>query len=90
MDFRPQLYFSISWRFAYEWMDHNIRLHAAGKFGLNDHEMNERHHLTFDTYEAANSVSMNILTDSFLSETFFLAGRFQEGSCMINRRRFPR
>jgi putative hydrolase of the HAD superfamily len=31
--------------------DNHIRKHAADKFGLNYDEMNERHHLTFDTYE---------------------------------------
>ena len=31
--------------------DHNIRMRAAEKFGLDYDEMNERHHLTFDTYE---------------------------------------
>jgi putative hydrolase of the HAD superfamily len=31
--------------------DNNIRKTAADKFGLNFDEMNERHHLTFDTYE---------------------------------------
>jgi putative hydrolase of the HAD superfamily len=31
--------------------DHNERTLAAGKFGLDYDEMNERHHLTFDTYE---------------------------------------
>jgi putative hydrolase of the HAD superfamily len=31
--------------------DHNMRQMAAKKFGLNYAEMNERHHLTFDTYE---------------------------------------
>lgn len=31
--------------------DHNIRKSAADQFGLDYDEMNERHHLTFDTYE---------------------------------------
>jgi putative hydrolase of the HAD superfamily len=31
--------------------DNDIRKSAADKFGLNFEEMNERHHLTFDTYE---------------------------------------
>jgi putative hydrolase of the HAD superfamily len=31
--------------------DHNMRARAAEKFGLDYAEMNERHHLTFDTYE---------------------------------------
>jgi len=31
--------------------DHNMRQRAAEKFGLEFEEMNERHHLTYDTYE---------------------------------------
>jgi putative hydrolase of the HAD superfamily len=31
--------------------DHNTRTLAAEKFNLDHNEMNERHHLTFDTYE---------------------------------------
>ncbi len=31
--------------------DHNSRTRAADKYGLDYDEMNERHHLTFDTYE---------------------------------------
>jgi putative hydrolase of the HAD superfamily len=31
--------------------DHNMRRRAAEAFGLDYEEMNERHHLTFDTYE---------------------------------------
>jgi len=31
--------------------DHNIRTRAAEKFSLDYEEINERHHLTFDTYE---------------------------------------
>lgn len=31
--------------------DHNERMHAAEKFGLDYEEMNERHHLIFATYE---------------------------------------
>jgi putative hydrolase of the HAD superfamily len=31
--------------------DHTMRSMAAESFGLNYEEMNERHHLTFDTYE---------------------------------------
>ena len=31
--------------------DHNSRRQAAETFGLDNDEMNERHHLTFDTYE---------------------------------------
>jgi putative hydrolase of the HAD superfamily len=31
--------------------DHTMRRAAAEEFGLDYHELNERHHLTFDTYE---------------------------------------
>ena len=31
--------------------DRQMRRRAAEKFGLDYEEMNERHHLTFDTYE---------------------------------------
>ena len=31
--------------------DHAMRRQAAERFGLDYDEMNERHHLTFDTYE---------------------------------------
>ncbi len=50
--------------------DHNIRLHAAEKFGLNDHEMNERHHLTFDTYEAGK-----LSLDEYLNRIVFYQKR---------------
>ena len=42
--------------------DHNIRRRAADKFGLNYEEMNERHHLTFDTYEQGK-LSLNDYLD---------------------------
>ncbi len=32
--------------------DHHSRLLAAKEFGLNHEELNERHHLTYDTYES--------------------------------------
>jgi putative hydrolase of the HAD superfamily len=32
--------------------DHTMRQHAAEKFGLDYEELNERHHLTYDTYES--------------------------------------
>jgi putative hydrolase of the HAD superfamily len=32
--------------------DHNSRLEAAEKFALDFEELNERHHLTYDTYES--------------------------------------
>jgi putative hydrolase of the HAD superfamily len=42
--------------------DHNIRKRAAEKFGLDYDEMNERHHLTFDTYEEGK-VSLDVYLD---------------------------
>lgn len=38
--------------------DHTMRQQAAAKFGLDYAEMNERHHLTFDTYEE-DKLSLN-------------------------------
>ena len=31
--------------------DHSMRQQAAKEFGLDYDDLNERHHLTFDTYE---------------------------------------
>jgi len=50
--------------------DHNIRLRAAEKFGLDHHEMNERHHLTFDTYEAGK-----LSLDEYLKRIVFYQER---------------
>jgi len=50
--------------------DHNIRLRAAKKFGLNQDEMNERHHLTFDTYEAGK-----LSLDEYLNRIVFYQER---------------
>jgi len=58
--------------------DHNIRLHAAEKFGLNDHEMNERHHLTFDTYEAGKLSLDDILTGYFYQKRSFSREDFKK------------
>jgi putative hydrolase of the HAD superfamily len=46
--------------------DHNIRMHAAKKFGLDYDEMNERHHLTFDTYEEGK-----LSLDEYLNRVVF-------------------
>ena len=50
--------------------DHNIRLHAAEKFGLDHEEMDERHHLTFDTYEAGK-----LSLDEYLNRIVFYQER---------------
>ena len=46
--------------------DHNIRTRAAEKFGLDYDEMNERHHLTFDTYEEGK-----LSLDEYLNRVVF-------------------
>src|SRR5450830_1012782 len=51
--------------------DRNIRIRAAEKFGLDQDEMNERHHLTFDTYEEGK-----LSLDEYLNRVVF----FQERS----------
>ncbi|MCC6148219.1 MAG: HAD family phosphatase [Anaerolineaceae bacterium] len=51
--------------------DQDIRKRAADKFNLNYEEMNERHHLTFDTYEEGK-----ISLDTYLNRVVF----FQERS----------
>lgn len=50
--------------------DHNIRKHAAEKFGLDYDEMNERHHLTFDTYEEGK-----LSLDEYLNRVVFYRDR---------------
>ena len=50
--------------------DHNARVEAAQKFGLNYEEMNERHHLTFDTYEAGK-----LELDEYLTRVVFYEDR---------------
>ena len=46
--------------------DHNIRTRAAEKFSLDYEEMNERHHLTFDTYEEGK-----LSLDEYLNRVVF-------------------
>lgn len=48
--------------------DHNIRARAAEKFSLDYAEMNERHHLTFDTYEEGK-----LSLDEYLKRVVFSA-----------------
>ncbi len=50
--------------------DHTIRTHAAEKFGLDYDEMNERHHLTFDTYEEGK-----LSLDEYLNRVVFYQER---------------
>lgn len=50
--------------------DHNIRRHAAEKFDLDYNEMNERHHLTFDTYEEGK-----LSLDEYLNRVVFYQNR---------------
>ena len=50
--------------------DRNIRIRAAEKFGLDQDEMNERHHLTFDTYEEGK-----LSLDEYLNRVVFFRER---------------
>ena len=50
--------------------DHTMRQQAAEKFGLDYEEMNERHHLTFDTYEAGK-----LSLDDYLNRVIFYQPR---------------
>lgn len=50
--------------------DSNIRTRAADKFSLNYEEMNERHHLTFDTYEEGK-----LTLDEYLKRVVFYQPR---------------
>ncbi len=50
--------------------DHTIRAQAAVKFGLEAGEMNERHHLTFDTYEEGK-----LSLDEYLERVVFYQPR---------------
>ena len=50
--------------------DRAIRAHAADQFGLDYEEMNERHHLTYDTYEAGK-----LSLDEYLNRIVFFQER---------------
>lgn len=50
--------------------DHDSRKRAAELFGLDATEMNERHHLTFDTYEEGK-----ISLDEYLARVVFYCDR---------------
>src|SRR5512135_2775586 len=50
--------------------DNNTRTRAADKFGLDYEEMNERHHLTFDTYEEGK-----LSLDEYLNRVVFYQER---------------
>ena len=48
--------------------DRGVRTQAAKKFGLDYAEMDERHHLTFDTYEEGK-----LSLDEYLNRVVFLS-----------------
>lgn len=50
--------------------DHNARMRAAKEFGLDFEEMDERHHLTFDTYEEGK-----LSLDAYLNRVVFYQER---------------
>ncbi len=50
--------------------DHTMRQAAADRFGLDSEEMNERHHLTFDTYEEGK-----LSLDTYLDRVVFYEAR---------------
>src|ERR1700690_1680588 len=50
--------------------DRDIRVHASEKFGLDYKEMDERHHLTFDTYEEGK-----LSLDEYLNRVVFYQDR---------------
>jgi putative hydrolase of the HAD superfamily len=50
--------------------DHTVRARAADKFGLDCSEMNERHHLTYDTYEEGK-----LSLDDYLNRVVFYQER---------------
>lgn len=50
--------------------DHTMRQQAAQEFGLDYDDLNERHHLTFDTYEEGK-----LTLDEYLSRVVFYAER---------------
>jgi putative hydrolase of the HAD superfamily len=50
--------------------DRNVRMRAAEKFGVDFNEMDERHHLTFDTYEEGK-----ISLDEYLKRVVFYQDR---------------
>lgn len=50
--------------------DHHSRIRAADKFDLDYEEMNERHHLTFDTYEEGK-----LSLDDYLNRVVFYQKR---------------
>jgi putative hydrolase of the HAD superfamily len=50
--------------------DHATRARAADRFGLNYDEMNERHHLTYDTYESGK-----LSLDDYLNRVVFYQER---------------
>jgi putative hydrolase of the HAD superfamily len=59
--------------------DHVIRRKAAKDFGLDAEEMNERHHLTFDTYEEGK-ISLDVYLNRvvFYEERTFSRDQFKD------------
>jgi putative hydrolase of the HAD superfamily len=58
--------------------DHTTRARASEQFGLDPEEMNERHHLTYDTYEAGK-LSLDVYLDRvvFYQERSFSREEFK-------------
>ncbi len=50
--------------------DHNLRSQTAEKFGIDINELNERHHLTYDTYEEGK-----LSLDTYLDRVVFYKTR---------------
>ena len=57
--------------------DRGARTRAAAQFGLDLAEMDERHHLTFDTYEEGK-----LSLDDYLNRVIFF------GECTVDRKEF--
>ena len=59
--------------------DHHIRAQAAEQYGLDYDEMNERHHLTYDTYEVGKlSLDEYLNRVVFYQERSFSRAEFKE------------
>ena len=70
--------------------DRNARVRAADKFGLDYDEVDERHHLTYDTYEEGK-----LSLDAYLNRVVFTKsvpsrGRSSKNSCTPSHSRFQR
>jgi putative hydrolase of the HAD superfamily len=70
--------------------DRGSRMVAAEKFGLDYAEMDERHHLTFDTYEEGKlSLDEYLNPVVFYQERSFAREEFR-ASCTLNPNLFPK